>query len=30
MQELGWEPTYAIEDGLAKTVQYFRQHGFSQ
>jgi UDP-glucose 4-epimerase len=29
MQELGWEPTYAIEDGLAKTVQYFREHELS-
>jgi UDP-glucose 4-epimerase len=29
MQELGWEPTYAIEDGLTNTVNYFRNHEFS-
>lgn len=29
MQELGWEPTYAIEDGLASTVKYFRDHELS-
>lgn len=29
MQELGWEPTFAIEDGLASTVKYFRDHELS-
>lgn len=25
--ELGWSPTYTLEQGLVKTVQYFREQG---
>ena len=25
MEKLGWEPNVGIEDGLAKTIQYFRE-----
>jgi UDP-glucuronate decarboxylase len=25
-QKLGWSPTVALEDGLARTVDYFRRH----
>jgi UDP-glucose 4-epimerase len=25
-QDLGWEPTVKLEDGLQKTVEYFRKH----
>jgi UDP-glucuronate decarboxylase len=24
-ERLGWEPRVAIEDGLKKTIQYFRE-----
>ena len=23
---LGWEPTVALEDGLARTIEWFRSH----
>jgi len=25
--ELGWKPTFAFEEGLARTVQWYRTHG---
>jgi UDP-glucuronate decarboxylase len=25
MEKLGWEPSVGIEDGLARTIQYFRE-----
>jgi len=25
--ELGWEPRHAFEDGLAKTIQWYKDHG---
>jgi len=25
--ELGWEPTVSLQEGLARTVAYFREHG---
>ncbi len=28
-EELGWEPKYGLEEGLKKTVEYYREHGSS-
>jgi len=25
-RDLGWEPTVTFEDGLSRTIAYFREH----